>query len=111
MNNWTALHCHSHYSLLDGLTKPESMAKRAKSLGHKSIALTDHGTISGSISFNKACVAEEIKPIIGCEFKPVTTKTNPFCPVTPPVAIEAVVSDEFPRIVSPLINVLTLVDL
>jgi len=68
MNNWTALHCHSHYSLLDGLTKPESMAKRAKSLGHKSIALTDHGTISGSISFNKACVAEEIKPIIGCEF-------------------------------------------
>lgn len=68
MNNWTALHCHSHYSLLDGLTKPEQLAKRAKELGHKSIALTDHGTISGAISFNKACVAQEIKPIIGCEF-------------------------------------------
>jgi len=68
MNNWTALHCHSHYSLLDGLTKPDQLAKRAKELGHKSIALTDHGTISGAISFNKACVAQEIKPIIGCEF-------------------------------------------
>lgn len=68
MNNWTALHCHSHYSLLDGLTKPDQLAKRAKELGHKSIALTDHGTISGAISFNKACVTQEIKPIIGCEF-------------------------------------------
>ena len=68
MNNWLALHCHSHYSLLDGLTKPDQLAKRAKELGHRSIALTDHGTISGAISFNKACVAQEIKPIIGCEF-------------------------------------------
>ena len=68
MNNWTPLHCHSHYSLLDGLSKPESIAKRVKELGYKSVALTDHGTISGAISFTKACMAQEIKPIIGCEF-------------------------------------------
>ena len=66
--NWTPLHCHSHYSLLDGLSKPESIAKRTRELGYKSVALTDHGSISGSVSFMKACIAEDIKPIIGCEF-------------------------------------------
>ena len=66
--NWTPLHCHSHYSLLDGLSKPENIVKRVKELGFKSVALTDHGTISGSISFMKSCIAENIKPIIGCEF-------------------------------------------
>lgn len=76
MNNWTPLHCHSHYSLLDGLSKPESIAKRVKELGYKSVALTDHGTISGTVSFIKACMAQEIKPIIGCEFYICNDKAN-----------------------------------
>jgi len=66
--NWTPLHCHSHYSLLDGLSKPEGIAKRVKDLGFKSVALTDHGSISGAVSFIKACTSQDIKPIIGCEF-------------------------------------------
>ncbi|NBQ16700.1 DNA polymerase III subunit alpha [bacterium] len=66
--NWIPLHCHTHYSLLDGLSKPDLLAKRCKDLGYTSCAITDHGTISGAISFSKACISHGIKPIIGCEF-------------------------------------------
>ena len=66
--NWIPLHCHTHYSLLDGLSKPDLLAKRCKDLGYTSCAITDHGTISGAISFSKACISQGIKPIIGCEF-------------------------------------------
>lgn len=66
--NWTPLHCHTHYSLLDALSKPDILAKRCFDLGYKSCAITDHGTISGCISFAKACLSKKIKPILGCEF-------------------------------------------
>lgn len=66
--NWIPLHCHTHYSLLDGLSKPEHLAKKCKELGYNSCAITDHGTISGAIAFSKACISNGIKPIIGCEF-------------------------------------------
>ena len=66
--NWTPLHCHSTFSLLDGLSKTEAIAKRCKSLGYKSCAITDHGTIGGTISFAKACKKYDISPILGCEF-------------------------------------------
>jgi len=52
--NYTSLHCHSHYSLLDGLSRPEQMAARAVQCGFKSLALTDHGSISGTIDFASA---------------------------------------------------------
>jgi DNA polymerase-3 subunit alpha len=63
--NWTPLHCHTHYSLLDALSKPDILAKRCLDLGYKSCAITDHGTISGCISFAKACLSKKIKPILG----------------------------------------------
>lgn len=61
------LHCHSHYSLLDGLGSPEDIVKRAKKLGYPAIALTDHGVTHGLIEFYQAAKNEGIKPILGCE--------------------------------------------
>ena len=61
------LHTHSHYSLLDGLSKTEEMVKIAKKNGMNAIALTDHGNMYGAIKFYKECKKNKIKPIIGCE--------------------------------------------
>lgn len=61
------LHTHSHYSLLDGLSKIPQLVKRAKELGMPALALTDHGVMYGAIEFYKACKKEGIKPIIGVE--------------------------------------------
>ncbi len=61
------LHTHSHYSLLDGLSKVEDLVARAKALGMSAVALTDHGVMYGAIDFYKACQKEGIKPIIGVE--------------------------------------------
>src|ERR1041385_5280862 len=65
--SFTHLHCHSHFSLLDGLTKLEPLVSRVKDLGMRSVALTDHGTLYGAIEFYNRCRQEEIKPIIGME--------------------------------------------
>lgn len=61
------LHTHSHYSLLDGLTKVEDMVRIAKEQNMGAIALTDHGNMYGAIEFYKECKKAKIKPIIGCE--------------------------------------------
>ena len=61
------LHCHTHFSLLDGLSKPEQIAERIQSLGLSGAAITDHGNISGSVSFVKAMRKKGLKPILGCE--------------------------------------------
>ena len=61
------LHCHTHFSLLDGLSKPNQIAKRIKKLGLSGCAITDHGNISGSVSFVRAMNRHELKPILGCE--------------------------------------------
>jgi DNA polymerase-3 subunit alpha len=66
--NWTPLHLHTHYSLLDGLSKPSQVAERCSNLGYTSCALTDHGTISGAVAFTQAMKEKNIKPILGCEF-------------------------------------------
>ncbi len=65
--NFTHLHLHTEYSLLDGSGKIKEMVLRAKELGMDSIAITDHGVMYGVIDFYKACLSENIKPIIGCE--------------------------------------------
>lgn len=65
--NFTHLHLHTQYSLLDGSGKIHEMVLRAKELGMDSIAITDHGVMYGVIDFYKACLSEDIKPIIGCE--------------------------------------------
>lgn len=61
------LHTHSHYSLLDGLSKVDEMVKLARSYGMNAIGLTDHGNMYGAIEFYKKCKASDIKPIIGVE--------------------------------------------
>ena len=66
--NWTPLHLHTHYSLLDGLSKPSQVAERCSNLGYTSCAITDHGTISGAVAFTQAMRNKNIKPILGCEF-------------------------------------------
>lgn len=65
--DFVPLHCHSHFSILDGLSSPEEIAARAKELGHIAVALTDHGSCGGLYHFQKACRKEGIKPILGVE--------------------------------------------
>src|SRR3989344_9215929 len=64
---FTHLHTHSHFSLLDGLGKIDDLIARAKELGMTSLALTDHGNLYGAIEFYKKAKKAGIKPIIGCE--------------------------------------------
>jgi DNA polymerase-3 subunit alpha len=61
------LHNHSHYSLLDGLQKVPQMLERVKEQGMTAVALTDHGTLSGTIEFYNEANKRGIKPIIGME--------------------------------------------
>lgn len=61
------LHTHSHYSLLDGLSKIPDLVKRAKEFGMPALALTDHGAMYGAIEFYQECKKAEIKPIVGVE--------------------------------------------
>ena len=67
MPDFVHLHVHSEFSLLDGMCRIKDLPKRAKELGMKAIALTDHGVMYGAVNFYKECVKEGIKPIIGCE--------------------------------------------
>ncbi|MBI2062109.1 MAG: DNA polymerase III subunit alpha [Candidatus Yanofskybacteria bacterium] len=64
---FTHLHTHSHYSLLDGMSKIDDMVKMAKEHGMTAIGLTDHGVMYGAIDFYTACKKNGIKPIIGVE--------------------------------------------
>ncbi|MCY6371255.1 DNA polymerase III subunit alpha [Clostridium ganghwense] len=61
------LHVHTEYSLLDGSGKISKLIARAKELGMKSLAITDHGSMYGCVEFYKQAKAQGIKPIIGCE--------------------------------------------
>ncbi len=67
MSRFVHLHCHTEYSLLDGLSKIPELVKRVKELGMDAIAMTDHGVMYGAIEFYKECKAAGIKPIIGVE--------------------------------------------
>ena len=67
MKNYIPLHVHSHYSLLDGLSKPKQIARRCKKIGVKSCAITDHGSISGAVQIHQTLKSSGIKPILGCE--------------------------------------------
>lgn len=61
------LHVHTQFSLLDGLSRIPQLVEKAKTLGQKSIAITDHGNLHGALEFYKTCLEKEIKPIIGAE--------------------------------------------
>lgn len=61
------LHVHTEYSLLDGACRINKIASAARQKGMKSLAITDHGVMYGVIDFYRACIKENIKPVIGCE--------------------------------------------
>ena len=61
------LHVHTEYSLLDGACRIRDLPKLVKSMGQTACAITDHGVMYGAIDFYRACKAEGVKPIIGCE--------------------------------------------
>jgi DNA polymerase-3 subunit alpha len=61
------LHCHSHYSLLDGASRIPELVAHAKGLGMNALALTDHGNLYGAIEFYRECKAAGLNPILGYE--------------------------------------------
>jgi DNA polymerase-3 subunit alpha len=61
------LHCHSHYSLLDGASRIPELVARAKELGMNALALTDHGNLYGAIEFYQESRAAGLNPILGYE--------------------------------------------
>ena len=61
------LHCHSHYSLLDGASSIDRLVARTAELGMNALAITDHGNLHGAIEFYQAAKAAGINPIIGYE--------------------------------------------
>lgn len=67
MKKFVHLHTHTHYSLLDGLSKPKEIIKFAKQDEMPAIAITDHGNLHGAIEFYKLAKKEGVKPIIGVE--------------------------------------------
>lgn len=66
-SNFVHLHLHTHYSLLDGLSKIPDVLDKAVEYGMDALAITDHGTMYGVIEFYKTAKKKGIKPIIGCE--------------------------------------------
>ena len=67
MSGFVHLHLHSEYSLLDGACRVSDIPAAVKAQGQTAVAITDHGNMFGAVKFYKACVAEGVKPIIGCE--------------------------------------------
>src|SRR5437868_5834586 len=65
--SYVHLHCHSHYSLLDGANRIPELVAHTKSQGMNAIALTDHGNLYGAIEFYRECKSAGINPIIGYE--------------------------------------------
>ncbi len=65
--NFTHLHVHSHYSILDGLPKINELLDDVQKKGMDAIALTDHGALYGAVEFYKEAKKRNIKPIIGSE--------------------------------------------
>ena len=65
--NFTHLHVHTEYSLLDGASKISELVAYAKELGMEALAITDHGAMYGAVEFYQECKKQGIKPILGCE--------------------------------------------
>ena len=73
--NFTHLHLHTEYSLLDGACRIEGLMQRVKALGQTAVAISDHGVMYGCVDFYKAAKKAGVKPIIGCEVY-VATRTR-----------------------------------
>jgi DNA polymerase-3 subunit alpha len=66
-SQYVHLHNHTHHSLLDGLTKIPALVNKVQELGMEAVAITDHGTMSGTLEFYKSAKAAGVKPILGME--------------------------------------------
>lgn len=75
MKNFNHIHVHTRYSFLDGMASASELAKIAKELDMKALAITDHNHLGGVFEFQEACKAEGIKPLLGCEMY-YTQNTN-----------------------------------
>jgi len=67
MTEFTHLHLHTEYSLLDGACDVTKLVDRVATLGQRSVAMTDHGNIYGAVHFFNAAKDRGVKPILGCE--------------------------------------------
>ena len=67
MQPFVHLHSHTEFSLLDGISRLPDMVRRAKELNQPALAITDHGNMYAAIYFYNECMAQGVKPIIGCE--------------------------------------------
>lgn len=67
MTDFVHLHCHSEYSLLDGMSTPDEIAKITSTNGQIAAAITDHGTMGGVLKFQNACHKYQVKPLFGIE--------------------------------------------
>ena len=65
--NFTHLHVHSEFSMLDAISPIPDLVARARDLGMTALAITDHGAMYGAVSFYTECKEQGINPIIGCE--------------------------------------------
>jgi DNA polymerase-3 subunit alpha len=61
------LHCHTHYSLLDGASRIPELVARVKALGMNAVAITDHGNLYGAVEFYRECRSADVNPVIGYE--------------------------------------------
>ena len=67
MDSFVHLHVHTEYSLFDGTCRIKELVSYVKSLGQTAVAITVHGVMYGAVYLYKECIAQGIKPIIGCE--------------------------------------------
>lgn len=67
MTEYIELHCHSHYSLLDGASSPKELVQAAQALGMNTLALTDHDNVYGAVEFAQVAKEAGIRPVFGAE--------------------------------------------
>lgn len=66
--SYVNLHCHSSYSVRDGISRLNEIVSRSKELGMSAVCISEHGSMASCYRFYKECKSQDIKPIIACEF-------------------------------------------